>query len=158
MKNGVLAPFFPPAPSEPGRHSYQPSIGTRHRLVLAEARNAAEVVTVSARALISSGPLVSGVPSALAFTHGGTSPHRIERTRRVDSSSGSACRLTTELIVVVGATLKFGCDGSLDSVAAMVSSIALIFSASSAGSVVTANRPHMYPMVAEGGDKAGWTA
>src|SRR6187402_1563871 len=85
MKNGVLAPFLPPGPSAPGRHSYQPSIGTRHRLVLAEARNAAEVVTVSARALISSGPLVSGVPSSLAFTHGGTRPHRIERTRRVDS-------------------------------------------------------------------------
>ena len=38
----------------------------------------AEVVTVSARALISSGPLVSGLPSVPVFTHGGTRPHRIE--------------------------------------------------------------------------------
>ena len=39
-----------------------------------------------------------------------------------------------------------------------LSSIAWIFSASSAGSVVTANRPHIHPMVAETADKAGWTA
>ena len=33
------------------------------------------------------------------------SPQRMDRTRRVDSSSGSACRLTTLEMVVVGATL-----------------------------------------------------
>ena len=88
-----------------GRHSYQPSIGTRQRLLFAELRNAGEVVTFSERALISSGPLVSGAPSSPSLAHGGTSPQRISRTRRVDSSSGSLCRLTTVLIVVVGATL-----------------------------------------------------
>jgi hypothetical protein len=40
-------------------------------------------------------------------------------------------------------------------IAAVLSSIAWIFSASSAGSVVTANRPHIHSMVAETGDKAG---
>ena len=88
-----------------GRHSYQPSIGTRQRLPFAELRNAGELVTFSARALISSGPLVSGAPPSPSLAHGGTSPHRISRTRRVDSSSGSLWRLTTVLIVVVGATL-----------------------------------------------------
>ena len=72
---------------------------------LAELRNAGDVVTVSARALISSGPLVSGAPSSPVLAHGGIKPQRISRTRRVDSSSGSVCRLTTVLMVVVGATL-----------------------------------------------------
>ena len=72
----------------------------------AELRNAPDVVTVSARALISSGPLlVSGPPCSPVLAHGGTSPQRISRTRRVDSSSGSLCRFTTVLTVVVGATL-----------------------------------------------------
>ena len=71
----------------------------------AELRNAGEVVTFSERALISSGPLVSGAPSSPSLAHGGISPQRISRTRRVDSSSGSLWRLTTVLIVVVGATL-----------------------------------------------------
>ena len=66
---------------------------------------AGDVVSVSARALISSGPLVSGAPSAVVLTHGGIRPQRIDRTRRVASSSGSECRRTTVLMVVVGATL-----------------------------------------------------
>ncbi len=74
-------------------------------MFFAELRNAGDVVTFSERALISSGPLVSGPPSSAVLAHGGTSPHRIDRTRRVDSSSGSLCRLTTVLMVVVGATL-----------------------------------------------------
>ena len=96
---------MPDANSPLGRHSYQPSIGTRHRLLFAELRNAGELVTVSERALIISGPLVSGPPSSALLAHGGTRPQRISRTRRVDSSSGSVCRFTTVLIVVVGATL-----------------------------------------------------
>ena len=74
-------------------------------MFFAELRNAGELVTFSARALISSGPLVSGPPSSALFAQGGTRPQRINRTRRVDSSSGSACRFTTVLMVVVGATL-----------------------------------------------------
>src|SRR5215208_6062534 len=105
MKNGVFGAFLPDAASPLGRHSYQPSIGTRHRLPFAELRNAGELVTLSARALISSGPLVSGPPASVDLAHGGTRPQRIDRIRRVDSSSGSVCRLTTVLIVVVGATL-----------------------------------------------------
>ena len=101
----LFGAFLPDANSSLGRHSYQPSIGTRQRLPLAELRKTGEVVTLSARALINSGPLVSGPPSSALFAHGGTRPHRINRTRRVDSSSGSVCRFTTELIVVVGATL-----------------------------------------------------
>ena len=88
-----------------GRHSYQPSIGTRHRLPFAELRKTGELVTFSERALISSGPLVSGPPSSAVLAHGGTRPQRIDRTRRVDSSSGSVWRFTTLLMVVVGATL-----------------------------------------------------
>jgi len=88
-----------------GRHSYQPSIGTRHRLFFAELRKTGELVSFSDRALISNGPLVSGPPSSVVLAHGGTSPQRIDRTRRVDSSSGSLWRFTTLLIVDVGATL-----------------------------------------------------
>ena len=98
MKYGVLCPLAP-------FHSYQPSMGTRHRLALAELRNAGEVVTLSERALMSSGPEVSGAPSSAVLAHGGTRPQRISRTRRVASSSGSLCRLTTVATVVVGATL-----------------------------------------------------
>ena len=98
MKYGVLWPLAP-------FHSYQPSMGTRHRLALAELRNAGEVVTLSERALMSSGPEVSGAPSSAVLAHGGTRPQRISRTRRVASSSGSLCRLTTVATVVVGATL-----------------------------------------------------
>src|ERR1700722_229632 len=101
MKNGVLRDLG----SALGRHSYQPSIGTRHRLLLAEPRNAGEVATLSARALISSGPLGSGAPAGPGLTHGGIKPQRISRTRLVGSSSGSVCRLTTVATVVVGATL-----------------------------------------------------
>ena len=36
-----------------------------------------------------------GPPSSVALAHGGTRPQRIDRTRRVDSSSGSVWRLTT---------------------------------------------------------------
>ena len=74
-------------------------------MFFAELRNAGDVVTFSARALISSGPLVSGPPSSAVLAHGGTNPQRIERIRRIDSSSGSVWRLTTVLMVVVGATL-----------------------------------------------------
>src|SRR6185312_4210204 len=105
MKNGVLRAFLPSGLSGFARHSYQPSIGIRQRLFLADDRNAGEVVTFSARALIINGPFPSGAPSGPALAHGGTSPHRISRTRRVGSSSGSLCRETTELMVVVGATL-----------------------------------------------------
>ncbi|CAG7456869.1 hypothetical protein PICSAR35_03293 [Mycobacterium avium subsp. paratuberculosis] len=72
---------------------------------LALARKAGELVTLSARALISIGPLVSGAPSGPALAHGGTNPQRISRTRRVGSSSGSEWRLTTVAMVDVGATL-----------------------------------------------------
>lgn len=102
MKNGVFGDL---PVSGFGRHSYQPSIGTRQRLLLAEPRNAGDVATLSARALISSGPLVSGAPSGPALTQGGSRPHRIRRIRRVASSSGSVCRVTTVAIGVVGATL-----------------------------------------------------
>jgi hypothetical protein len=74
-------------------------------LFFAELRKTGEVVNFSARALISNGPLVSGPPSSAVLAHGGIRPQRIERTRRVDSSSGSLWRFTTLLIVVVGATL-----------------------------------------------------
>ena len=74
-------------------------------MFFAEFRKTGEVVSFSERALISSGPLVSGPPSSVVFAHGGISPQRIDRTRRVDSSSGSLWRFTTLLIVVVGATL-----------------------------------------------------
>lgn len=100
-----MAGFLPSAEAV-GFHSYQPSIGIRQRLLLAEPRNAGDVVNVSERALISRGPfLVSGEPSAPAFAQGGIRPQRMERIRRVDSSSGSSWRLTTVLMVVVGATL-----------------------------------------------------
>src|ERR1700759_4552003 len=82
MKYGVLGAFLPDASSPFGFHSYQPSIGTRHRLFFEELRSAGEVVIVSARALISSGPfLVSGPPSSDVLAHGGTRPQRIDRTR-----------------------------------------------------------------------------
>ena len=74
-------------------------------MFFAEFRKTGEVVSFSERALISNGPLVSGPPSSVVFAHGGISPQRIDRTRRVDSSSGSLWRFTTLLIVVVGATL-----------------------------------------------------
>ena len=72
---------------------------------LALERKAGELVTLSARALISSGPLPSGAPSGPALAHGGIKPQRMSRTRRVGWSSGSACRVTTVAMVVVGATL-----------------------------------------------------
>ena len=74
-------------------------------MLLIEVRNAGEVVTLSDRALISSGPLVSGAPPSVVLAHTGTNPHRISRTRRVGSSSGSVWRVTTVLTLVVGATL-----------------------------------------------------
>jgi hypothetical protein len=49
--------------------------------------------------------LDSGAPSDPALTHGGTNPQRMERTRLVGASSGSSCRRTTVVMVVVGATL-----------------------------------------------------
>ncbi|CNX33871.1 Uncharacterised protein [Mycobacterium tuberculosis] len=87
------------------RHSYQPSIGTRQRLLLTALRNAGDVATLSARALISGGPLASGAPPGPALIHDGISPQRMSRTRRVGSSSGSLWRDTTVAIVSVGATL-----------------------------------------------------
>ena len=44
----------------------------------AEVRYAGDLVSCSARALMSSGPLVSGAPSALVFVHGGNRPQRIK--------------------------------------------------------------------------------
>src|SRR5579884_3432163 len=101
MKYGVLRVFLPG--SRLACHSKKPSIGTRHRLDFALARNAGELVTLSARALISCGPLESGAPSGPGLTHGGIRPQRISRTRRVGSSSGSSWRRTTVVMVVVGA-------------------------------------------------------
>ena len=46
---------------------------------------------------------------------------------------------------------------SLSPELAVLSSMAWIFCASNAGSVVTANRPHMNPMVAESPDRPEWT-
>src|SRR5579875_2324062 len=103
MKYGVLRAFLPA--SRLACHSKKPSIGTRQRLDFTLARNAGEVMTLSARALMSCGPLESGAPSGPGLTHGGINPHRISRTRRVGSSSGSSWRRTTVAIVVVGATL-----------------------------------------------------
>src|ERR1700758_2255339 len=105
MKNGVLRAFLPAGVSGLARHSYQPVMGIRERFPFARDRDAGDVVTLSARALISSGPLPSGAPSGPAFAHGGTKPQRINRTRRVGSSSGSVWRLTTVAMVEVGATL-----------------------------------------------------
>src|SRR6201986_1701472 len=56
-------------------------MGIRQRLDFALDRKAGEVVTFAARAGISIGPLVSGAPSEPTFTHGGTRPQRISRTR-----------------------------------------------------------------------------
>ena len=80
-------------------------MGTRQRLLFAEPRKAGELASLSDRALISNGPLVSGAPSGPGLTHGGTNPQRISRTRRVATSSGSLWRDTTVAIVAVGATL-----------------------------------------------------
>ena len=83
----------------------------RHQAALAlgaEPRKAGELATLSARALISSGPLLSGAPSGPALTHGGISPQRISRTRRVGSSSGSLCRVTTVAIVAGGRHVVVG--------------------------------------------------
>src|SRR5271155_4492087 len=92
-------------------------------------------------ALIRSGPLDSGAPSDPALAHGGISPQRMDRTRLVGSSSGSSWRRTAVVIVVGGAPLEFGPVPPAE----RASLIASIFSASTAGSVVTANRPHISP-------------
>ena len=125
------------------RHSYQPSIGTRHRLPLAELRNAGEVVTFSARALISSGPLVSGTPSSACLhpwrnqppAHPPHPPRRLVVGLAVPLDHGADGGGRRDVVVGAAGVLPFG--------GRVLSSMALIFSASSAGSVVTANRPHM---------------